>query len=104
MSADGRLLVVLGIGCRLDEKTGLPLLDEKKRPQDLHRSVHAYDPRSGTQLWDYTPPDAGFANSGIHLDPTATKLHVGYMLNGRGVDELRNARTGTILLGGSVFS
>ncbi len=49
LSADGRLLAVLGIGCRLDEKTGLPLLDEKKRPQRLHRTVHVYDPRSGTQ-------------------------------------------------------
>ena len=94
LSADGRLLVLSGMGCKLDEKTGLPVTDDKQRPQDVHRSVHAYDPRTGIQLWAYTPPGEFEQEARILLDPTGTLALVGYLLNGQSVVELRNARTG----------
>jgi hypothetical protein len=99
LSADGRLLLLSGSGCRLDQKTGLPLVGENKRPKDLHRSVHAYDPQSGTKLWSYTPPVDADRETQITLDPTATTLSIRYAVKHQGVFELRNARTGDLLPG-----
>ena len=103
LSVDGRLLVLSGIGCKLDEKTGLPVVDQKKRPQDVHRSVHAYDPQSGTRLWANTPPGDVNREAFIRLDPTGARLYIRYVLSGQTVAELRNARTGALLPGHTLF-
>jgi serine/threonine protein kinase/WD40 repeat protein len=98
LSSDGTLLVVSGVGCKLDETSGLPLLDQEKRPQDLHRSVHAYDPRSGKQLWAYTPPGDVQYQVILTLDPTQKRLYVDYKIDGDStVRELLDPRSGARL-------
>ena len=97
LSADGRLLVVMGTGCGLDEKARLPLIDENNRPLNAHRMVSAYDPQSATRLWSYTFPRSENPDVGVRLDPTGTTLFVVYHINGQTFPELRNARTGAVL-------
>ena len=74
----------------MDGKTGKPLVDNKNRPQDMHRSVRAYDPQTGTRLWASTPPVDVHRAVKVILDPTATRLSVQYTVNGQGVTEMKN--------------
>jgi eukaryotic-like serine/threonine-protein kinase len=97
LSADGHLLVVMGTGCSLDEKTGVPKIDENNRPHNAHRAIHVYDPQSAALLWSYTFPHSEIPNAGVGLDPTGRWLFVGYHVNDHDVAEIRNARTGAVL-------
>jgi hypothetical protein len=91
------LLVITGIGCKLDEKSGLPLLDGRKRPENMHHAIHAFDPRTGTRRWNDTPP-TGVTFEYLVLDPTATRLYVKYGLNAKSTTcELLDAHTGARL-------
>jgi serine/threonine protein kinase/WD40 repeat protein len=95
LSADGRVLVLSGLGCRLDEKTARPLVDENNLPQGVYRSVRAYDPASGARLWAYTFPGDAKGNFKVRPDPTVSWLYVSHELTEDiWIGELCNAMTG----------
>ncbi len=94
LAADGTLLVQVGFGCKLDEATRRPLLDEKKRPREMHRSIRAYDPRSGAELWALEPMADLTSEVFFQLDSAAGRLELHYLQNGRLVRELLTPRDG----------